>query len=76
MKEKKYYAKAFGINEYGKVDFPWKISNVRISRIQWGEFNGCSWCFPHGFETCNSTILKNKKNWKFYRRNQFRIKLE
>ena len=76
MKEKKCYVNAFGINEYGEVDFPRKMSNVKVSRIEWGEINGCSWCFPHGFETYNSTISKNRKSWKFYRKNQFRIKTE
>lgn len=51
MKRQKQMQKAFGINEFGLVDFPVKISNVQVSRIVYGNERGCSWCFPHGWET-------------------------
>jgi len=72
MKEKKVFGRAYGLNEFGVVDFPNKISNVKISRLEFGDIMGCSWCFPHGFETINSTIFKNKKKWKFTRQKQYR----
>ena len=72
MKEKKIFIKAFGLNELGYVDFPRKISNVKIARIELGEIMGCSWCFPHGFETINSSYYKHRKNWKFHRKKQFK----
>ena len=56
--------KAFSVNEYGMVDFPKKVSNVKVSRILFGNKMGCSYCFPHGFETVNSTISNRQKNWK------------
>lgn len=74
MREKKVFVKAFGKNEFGFADFPIKISNVQVSRIESGEIMGCSYCFPHGWETVNSTIGKNKRNWKHYRKKQYRIK--
>ena len=41
------------------IDFPKKYSNVKISRIyNTDKTGGCPWCFPHGFETNNSTIGK------------------
>jgi len=71
VKEKKVFIKSFGLNEFNRVDFPRKISNVQISRIEFGVQMGCSWCFPHGYETANATILKNRKNWKFKRMKQY-----
>ena len=67
--------KAFGLNEFGMIDFPEKYSNVKISRFyNTDKTGGCSWCFPHGLETNNSTIGKyqNNRNWKSYRGNQWK----
>jgi len=72
MKEKKVFIKAFGLNEFGLVDFSGKISNIKISRLEFGNLRGCSWCFPHGFETSNSTLSKNRKSWKFKRKKQYK----
>lgn len=36
MKKQKQMQNAFGINEFGLVDFPVKISNVQVSRIVYG----------------------------------------
>lgn len=72
MQEKNIFIKAFGFNEFGAVDFPMKFSNVKISRLEFGNKMGCSWCFPHGYETSNSTLQKNRRNWKYYRRKQYR----
>ena len=47
---------AFGVTEEGIIDVPKKISNVQIARIEHGEDRGCSFCFPHGIETSNSTL--------------------
>lgn len=67
MKKCKSLRQAFGINEYGFIHFPHKISNVKISRIMYGEKMGCSWCFPHGPETINAKQDKFQRNWKKYR---------
>ncbi|WP_159477902.1 phosphate ABC transporter substrate-binding protein [Chryseobacterium sp. 18068] len=72
MKKNKSLKQAFGINEYGLIDFPKKISNVQISRIFNGSEMGCSWCFPHGFETVNSKWSKFQRNWKKYRKTQYK----
>lgn len=72
MKNNKFYKKAFGLNHFGMVDFPIKFSNVKISRLKFGDKTGRSWCFPHGFETSNATCLKNKRNWKYNRNKQWR----
>lgn len=55
MKKIKALNKALGKNEIGGVNFPSKISNIKISRIVNNDaMGGCSFCFPHGFETINS----------------------
>ncbi|UFH33394.1 phosphate ABC transporter substrate-binding protein [Chryseobacterium sp. C-71] len=74
MKKFKTLKQTFGINEYGLIDFPKKISNVQISRILYGDEMGCSWCFPHGFETINSKEIKIQRNWKKYRKTQWKNK--
>jgi hypothetical protein len=73
MKRQRQMQKAFGVNEFGLVDFPVKISNIRISRIIYGNERGCSWCFPHGWETDNSTMFINsQRNWKCFRRTKWK----
>ncbi|MBL7879190.1 MAG: phosphate ABC transporter substrate-binding protein [Chryseobacterium gambrini] len=74
MKKIKTLKKSFGSNEFGLVDFPKKISNVQISRILYGDEMGCSYCFPHGFETINSKEIKFQRNWKKYRKPQWKTK--
>ena len=71
MKKFKAFKKAFNVNEFGFVDLPHKISNVKISRIAYGDTRGCSFCFPHGNETTNSAASKNRRNWKNHRVNQW-----
>lgn len=73
MKKKKKFRKAYGLNSENLVDFPKKVSNVKISRILYGNARGCSYCFPHGFETSNASVLKNTRNWKFNRKTQWKI---
>jgi hypothetical protein len=73
MKRQKQMRKAFGINEFGLIDFPVKISNVQISRIVYGNERGCSRCFPHGWETSNSTMFVNRqRNWKRFRKTRWK----
>ena len=72
MKEKKVFIRAFGLNDFGLADFPKKVSNIRISRLEFGRSMGCPWCFPHGYDTINSTSSKNRKSWKFKRAKQYR----
>lgn len=61
MKKFKRFKKAFGLNEFEMIDFPTKISRIKI-----GKESGCSWCFPHGYETINCT--KPQRNWKSQRK--------
>jgi hypothetical protein len=72
MKNCKKFEKAFGLNEFGILDFPTKISNVQLSRILNGNCSGCSWCFPHGYETINSTITNRQRNWKKFRKTKWK----
>jgi hypothetical protein len=74
MKNKKLFKYAFGLNEYEFVDFPCKFSNIKIARLVYGNLMGCSWCFPHGWETSNSRISKNRRSWKYYRKRQWKEK--
>jgi len=48
MKKQKQMQKAFGVNGFGLIDFPVKISSVQGSRIVCGNERGCPRCFPHG----------------------------
>jgi hypothetical protein len=72
MKNTKKLADAFEKNDFGLVDFPTKFSNVQISRLLFGEIMGCSYCFPHGYETTNATILKRQRSWKKYRKQRWK----
>lgn len=74
MKKFKTLKKSFGTNECGLIDLPKKISNILISRILYGNEMGCSYCFPHGFETINSKEIKFQRNWKKYRKTQWKTK--
>jgi len=67
------------IRAFGKVegvdlaDVPAKVGNILISRIlNHDKVGTCAHCFPHGRETCNSKIGKNRKSWKNNRRAQYR----
>ncbi|WP_080778113.1 phosphate ABC transporter substrate-binding protein [Chryseobacterium phocaeense] len=73
MKKFKKFKKSFGINAYGCIDFPEKISGTQISRLLYGNEMGCSYCFPHGFETVNSHHKNYQRNWKKYRKTQYKI---
>lgn len=73
MKYEKKYERAFNLNELGFINFPLKISSVKISRILNGRRMGCPHCFPHGPETINSTRYDNfQRNWKKYRKRQWK----
>jgi hypothetical protein len=72
MKNIKRLKKAFGVDEYDQPCLPPKFSNIKISRIFHGEEMGCSYCFPHGHETVNSKYHKNRNNWKYHRKTQWR----
>lgn len=74
MNDKKVFIKAFGFNEFGEIDFSRKISNIKLSRLEWGNEMGCSFCFPHGYETINATIDKNTRSWKRNRKKQYKLK--
>jgi hypothetical protein len=72
MKSAKKFKRAFGFNEFGIIDFPTKMSNVQLSRILYGDGSGCSRCFPHGWETINSTVCNNQRNWKKFRKTKWK----
>jgi hypothetical protein len=73
MNHKKRHKKAWGIDEYGYIDVPKRVSNIKISRIDNTDARGgCSYCFPHGFETNNNKWFKDLKCWKRYRKKQYR----
>lgn len=73
MKYHKQYRKAFGLNENGAIDFPKKMSNVRISRIRnYRIMGGCNFCFPHGFESINARHYKLQRSWKKHRKTQWK----
>jgi len=65
MKRFKRFKRAYGLNEFGMINYPKKISGTKLSRILLGDESGCSFCFPHGFETFNSSSNNRQKSWKF-----------
>lgn len=73
MKYNKQYKKVFGTNELGHINFPTKFSNIKVSRIRnCDKMGGCSICFPHGFETTNSKDRNAQRNWKKFRKHQWK----
>lgn len=75
MKKQKRLGRAFGYNEFGMLDIPFKISNIFVSRIvNYRECGGCSYCFPHGFDLLNSTLENNQRNWKKFRKTKWKHK--
>ena len=73
MKNFKKLKKALGKDEMGNIAFPIKMSDVQLSRIVNGDKRGCSWCFSHGWETSNSTQNNNQRNWKKFRKTQWKF---
>jgi len=72
MKHNRKLEKAFGLNEFGMVDFPKKISGTQTSRIVIGNIMGCSFCFPHGYEVVNARWYKIQRCWKSQRKTQWK----
>lgn len=71
--KQKKFKKAFRLNELDFIDFPAKISNVKISRIiNCDKMGGCPYCFPHGYDMINSTQYNYQRNWKKYRKRQWK----
>ena len=66
--------KAFGVDEHGFPLIPVRYSNLRLTRLEFGENAGCSRGFPHGFEVYNARELKETRSWKRHRRTQYRPK--
>lgn len=69
---KRIYGKAFGFIEEGEPDVPSRRGSAFISRLSNGAAMGCTWCFPHGWETRNATLMKDYRCWKRYRKKQYR----
>lgn len=72
MKKEYHLINAFGKNEDGLAEMPQKISGITVARIVIGEESGCSYCFPHGYETVNSHIANRQKSWKRHRKSQWK----
>lgn len=72
VKKIKIIKRTFGVNDDKQIDLPKKISGIRISRILYGNEMGCSYCFPHGYEVVNAKHTKYQKNWKKYRKTQWK----
>ena len=62
----------YGEDEFGFANITGKISNIKISRIINAEGITCSRCFPHGIDTKNSHYHNSSRNWKQYRKKQYR----
>jgi len=74
MKDRKRRVREFGKDEYGFSMLPVKYSNTKISRIDnTDKTGGCSFCFPHGIESTNSTWSNFQRSWKCFRKHQYII---
>ena len=78
-KKRMWLQKAFGVLTVAfsgvLADLPRKVSNVRIARLVFFRTRGgCTYCFPHGPETTNSTRKKNRRSWKHHRESQYRVR--
>lgn len=70
---KKALKKAFGADIDDNLLLPEKIGNVKISRIINTKAKAeCPHCFPHGTETTNATIKKNRRSWKLNRKTKYK----
>ena len=67
--------KAFGRNEYGFADIPRKYSNIRISRIIYKiDFYWDIYWFRHGYFTVKESSFNFQRNWKRFRKTQWKTK--
>jgi hypothetical protein len=72
-KSRKTLNLAFGEDEARIPAIPAKVGSRRVSGLLCCRARGgCSYCFPHGFETTNSTQSKKRRSWKHYRKTRFR----
>ena len=72
MKRVKQLKKAYGTVRNGTlVDFPAKTSNVQLARTIYCK-QECTNCFPHGWETHNSTVANRQRSWKRFRHSQWK----
>lgn len=72
-KHRKRLQDAYGCDEYGMLQVPTKVSGRSISRSLFTRITGgCSWCFPHGSESTTPKAEKQQRNWKSYRRTQWK----
>jgi hypothetical protein len=71
MKRKKQLQKAFGMNASKVILLPVKISNIKVARILHCK-RECRYCFPHGYETSNSTIKNRQRSWKKFRKTKWK----
>ena len=63
--------RAFGGADPGWADLPNKSSSRRLARLVCARGQGgCSYCFPHGWETLNAT--HPSRSWKVHRLTQYR----
>lgn len=60
-KGNKRLTKLYGKDEEGNATLPTKMGSVFASRIDNGVESGCTFCFPHGFETINPRSKKGRK---------------
>lgn len=74
MKAERVLKKAFGTDEFGFANITGKIGNIKVSRFQNAvERGGCTYCFPHGFETTNSHLKNMQRSWKKHRNTQWKV---
>lgn len=58
---------------FGSGNLPTKMGSAAAARIDHvHDRGGCSYCFPHGPETTNSSTSKQGRNWKRSRKTAYR----
>ncbi|HMZ79934.1 MAG TPA: hypothetical protein PLL06_09540 [Acidobacteriota bacterium] len=70
------FLEAFGPSDESFLpDIPSHLGSRMMSRIaNCRERGGCSHCYPHGPETPNAKLSKNRRSWKYYRKRQYHLK--
>lgn len=62
----------YGLDEFGFSEIPCKTSGVWLSKLIKGKEYSCALCFRAGLDLSNSRKHPVERNWKEYRRSQWR----
>ncbi len=64
--------KYYGLDYYGFTYLPVKISGRWLTKLIHGPETPCELCFRIGFDLCSNRKRDIKRNWKKYRKLQYK----